>query len=250
MGPSDRLTDSRPASPSAMEEAMENQFPLLKDIPHEEPKDTVPLPNFVQAMAIPVLRDYTKAPPPLPDTPDARLQWKLDQIDRHAAAINHNFHFMAQREARRIAGLCEQEEQEMRELNDLDDLPVYGLGASEDPHSTLDLDVLLNQEPDGQPERYALPQGFTQREFKIPATSGLLPRKVLQIETLSLFQLALNNMEGRAGAAQQQKEAARRKKSMEMAKETARRLGAAQPDSNPGPSKADGQGEAMDTSED
>ncbi|KXJ89659.1 hypothetical protein Micbo1qcDRAFT_164961, partial [Microdochium bolleyi] len=107
--------------------------------------------SFVQAMAIPVLRDYTKPPPPLPDNAAGRVQVRQEQIDRHAAAVNRNFHFMAQREARRIADLCEQDEEEMRELNELDSLPVYGLGGGEDPATTLDLDVLLGKEPDGPP---------------------------------------------------------------------------------------------------
>lgn len=225
-----------------MEEALENRFPLLKDLPPEDPRD-VPVPNFVQAMAIPVLRDYTKPPPPLPNSGAARLQLKLEQIDRHAAAINHNFHFMTQREARRIADLCDQEEQKMRELNEVDHLPVYGLGGGEDPNSTLDLDVLLNKEPDGGPDRYALPQGLHPRDFEIPPTKGHMPRKVLQIETLSLVRTALNNMEGRAGAAQQQKEAARREASLEVAA----KLGQPQPGSTAHLTKEDGEVDKMDT---
>ncbi|KAJ1324982.1 hypothetical protein MN608_09691 [Microdochium nivale] len=239
---------------STIEEALQAQFPLLKDIPHENPKDIPPLTNFVQAMAIPVLRDYTQPPPPVPGdaattTPTARVQMRHEQIDRHAAAVSRNFHFMAQREARRIADLCRQDEDDMRELNELDRLPVYGLGGGEDPATTLDLDVLLGQEPDGPPERYALRQGLSQHEFEVPEVSVLsdMPRKVLQIKTLSLIQTAMNNMKGRAGAAGQQKEAARAEVAMEMA----RRFSEPQRDSEstaPAAGVARGPGEAMDTS--
>ena len=96
-----------------MDDTILNRFPLLHELGDERPEDVPPLKEttgFTQAMFVPVQRDYTKPPPPQPSHPKDRLQAQLDRIDRHAAAVNQNFHYMTQREARRIAKLCEEEE--------------------------------------------------------------------------------------------------------------------------------------------
>jgi hypothetical protein len=76
--------------------ASQNQSPLsyLDDIP--------PLTSIAPAIFVPLHRDLTKTPPPLSDDPIIRLEYKLEELDRHAAKVEENMIWMLEREAERV----------------------------------------------------------------------------------------------------------------------------------------------------
>ncbi|KAI3320716.1 hypothetical protein HD806DRAFT_505944 [Xylariaceae sp. AK1471] len=115
----------------AMSTQNESNPSYLDDIP--------PLTSIAPAIFVPIDRDLTKTPPPLPDDPVARLEYKLAEFDRYAAKVEENIILMLEREAERVrrAGLVDHRPIKNRQEDTVPDLTLEERILKEDEAAVL-----------------------------------------------------------------------------------------------------------------